>query len=307
MFLCGINHVLFHGTCYSPADAEWPGWQFYASVEFAAADADLARPAGDERVHRARASRCCNRGKPDNDVLLYWPIHDLWMRPDGHGGPLHDAPRPTPLLNSAVRQDRAGPDHARLRGRFHLRPRSSPRPSATATRSSPAAAGGTRRWSSRRASTSPPRRRRRRSTSCSRRRMSARRSPRVRRESHRRPRRSASSAGATRRRARLLPRQPDRPAARRRRRSSAHTARPARPRSSTRSTGDAGVAGHRRRRARPPPTPARRVAHRCERSRAPPSAIRSRGVTARPPASRRRSTGTWDVTFIEGGPRCRRR
>ena len=32
MFLSGVNHVFFHGTCYSPADAPWPGWVFYASM-----------------------------------------------------------------------------------------------------------------------------------------------------------------------------------------------------------------------------------------------------------------------------------
>ncbi|MFW5822772.1 MAG: glycosyl hydrolase, partial [Tangfeifania sp.] len=32
-FLAGINHMFFHGTCYSPEDAEWPGWLFYASTQ----------------------------------------------------------------------------------------------------------------------------------------------------------------------------------------------------------------------------------------------------------------------------------
>ena len=34
MFLSGINHLIYHGCCYSPSDAQWPGWNFYASVEF---------------------------------------------------------------------------------------------------------------------------------------------------------------------------------------------------------------------------------------------------------------------------------
>ena len=33
MFLAGINHLVYHGTAYSPSSAEWPGWQFYASME----------------------------------------------------------------------------------------------------------------------------------------------------------------------------------------------------------------------------------------------------------------------------------
>ena len=33
LFLSGVNHMYYHGCCYSPADAAWPGWCFYASLE----------------------------------------------------------------------------------------------------------------------------------------------------------------------------------------------------------------------------------------------------------------------------------
>ena len=33
LFLAGVNHVFFHGFCYSPVDAVWPGWCFYASLQ----------------------------------------------------------------------------------------------------------------------------------------------------------------------------------------------------------------------------------------------------------------------------------
>ena len=33
LFAAGINHIFYHGTVYSPADAEWPGWFFYASTQ----------------------------------------------------------------------------------------------------------------------------------------------------------------------------------------------------------------------------------------------------------------------------------
>ena len=82
MFLAGVNHVLYHGTCYSPADAVWPGWQFYASVEFSPTNTiwrDL--PAINEYI--ARCQSVLQAGKPDNDLLLYWPVSDLWMRPEG--------------------------------------------------------------------------------------------------------------------------------------------------------------------------------------------------------------------------------
>ena len=30
----GVNHIFYHGTAYSPAREPWPGWLFYAAVEF---------------------------------------------------------------------------------------------------------------------------------------------------------------------------------------------------------------------------------------------------------------------------------
>ena len=33
LFLSGVNHVFYHGCCYSPVEAPWPGWCFYASSE----------------------------------------------------------------------------------------------------------------------------------------------------------------------------------------------------------------------------------------------------------------------------------
>ena len=32
MLVSGINQMRFHGTPYSPKEAAWPGWLFYASV-----------------------------------------------------------------------------------------------------------------------------------------------------------------------------------------------------------------------------------------------------------------------------------
>ena len=33
-FVAGVNHIVYHGTAYSPRGRAWPGWLFYASVEF---------------------------------------------------------------------------------------------------------------------------------------------------------------------------------------------------------------------------------------------------------------------------------
>lgn len=77
LFLAGINHLVYHGTAYSPADAAWPGWEFYASSEFNPRNAwwnDL--PAFNAYV--ARVQSVVQQGRADEDVLLYWPIWDSW-------------------------------------------------------------------------------------------------------------------------------------------------------------------------------------------------------------------------------------
>ena len=77
MFLAGINHLIYHGTAYSPANVTWPGWEFYASNEFNSRNAfwrDL--PAFNQYV--ARVQSFMQAGEPDSDVLLYWPIWDSW-------------------------------------------------------------------------------------------------------------------------------------------------------------------------------------------------------------------------------------
>ncbi len=81
--LCaGINHVFYHGTAYSPADAAWPGRLFYASTTFAPQD-PLWHDFPALNAYIARCQSLLQSGEPDNDVLLYWPLHDLWQtRPD---------------------------------------------------------------------------------------------------------------------------------------------------------------------------------------------------------------------------------
>jgi hypothetical protein len=74
----GINHIFYHGTAYSPADAAWPGWLFYASTHFEPNNTLWH----DFPVLNAYVTRCqsiLQAGRPDNDVLLYWPLHDLWQ------------------------------------------------------------------------------------------------------------------------------------------------------------------------------------------------------------------------------------
>lgn len=79
LLLAGINHLFYHGTAYSPADAAWPGWQFYASTSFAPQD-PIWRDFPALNAYLARCQSLLQSGEPDNDVLLYWPLHDLWQK-----------------------------------------------------------------------------------------------------------------------------------------------------------------------------------------------------------------------------------
>ncbi len=80
MLLSGVNHVLFHGTPYSPKDAPWPGWLFYASVEFSPYNTFWPyMPAFTGYITRVQSF--LQDGMPDNHVLLYWPVSDIWQSP----------------------------------------------------------------------------------------------------------------------------------------------------------------------------------------------------------------------------------
>ncbi len=77
LFLNGINHVFLHGNTYSPESAEWPGWKFYASVNFHPNNTIWKdAPALFNYINKCQT--ILQSGKPDNEVLLYWPIHDIW-------------------------------------------------------------------------------------------------------------------------------------------------------------------------------------------------------------------------------------
>ena len=76
IFVNGINHVFYHGTVYSPPDAAWPGWLFYASTQFNPANTwwdDFSALNG----YVTRVQSILQAGQPDNEVLLYWPFADV--------------------------------------------------------------------------------------------------------------------------------------------------------------------------------------------------------------------------------------
>ncbi len=82
LFLNGINHIFFHGSCYSPVEAPWPGWLFYASLQYNPRNA-IWRDAPCLNAYITRCQSILQSGSPDNDLALYWPVHDIWQNPRG--------------------------------------------------------------------------------------------------------------------------------------------------------------------------------------------------------------------------------
>ncbi len=83
-FLGGVNHIVYHGTAYSPKNAPWPGWLFYAAVHFQPSNPQWK----DFYVlnnYITKVQSFLQQGKPANDLLVYYPIVDRYAQT---GGPL---------------------------------------------------------------------------------------------------------------------------------------------------------------------------------------------------------------------------
>lgn len=79
MFCAGVNHMYYHGICYSPKDDVWPGWKFYASVDMSPTNS-IWRDAPYLNKYIERCQTYLQTGKPDNEILVYFPIHNLWKK-----------------------------------------------------------------------------------------------------------------------------------------------------------------------------------------------------------------------------------
>ena len=88
LFTAGINHVFYHGTTYSPIKESYPGWLFYASTNFGP-NSHFAEHFSLLNKYVERCQELLQNSKPDNDVLVYFPIHDLWSTPAKSGGGVH--------------------------------------------------------------------------------------------------------------------------------------------------------------------------------------------------------------------------
>ena len=82
MFCAGVNHMFFHGTCYSPKDDEWPGWKFYASIDMSPTNS-IWRDAPYFMDYVTRCQSFLQWGHPDNDFLVLLPVRDAWKKNTG--------------------------------------------------------------------------------------------------------------------------------------------------------------------------------------------------------------------------------
>ena len=76
MMVAGVNHVFFHGSCYTPEDDPWPGWKFYASIDMSPTN-NLWRDAPAFCKYIERTQSFMQYGEPDNDILVYLPFYDM--------------------------------------------------------------------------------------------------------------------------------------------------------------------------------------------------------------------------------------
>jgi len=88
LFTAGVNHVFYHGIPYSPPAEPWPGWLFYASTNYGPTSHFWPHlPLLNQYIQRCQTR--LQASKPDNNVLLYFPIHDLWATPAKSAGGIH--------------------------------------------------------------------------------------------------------------------------------------------------------------------------------------------------------------------------
>ncbi len=93
-FVGGVNHIFYHGISYSPQNAQWPGWLFYAAVHF-----NQTNPFWNDfstlNQYITNCQSFLQQGKPDNDILVYYPLFDSFSEPGDKGLLKHyDAMKP---------------------------------------------------------------------------------------------------------------------------------------------------------------------------------------------------------------------
>ncbi len=79
LFVSGVNRVFYHGTPYTPKEAAWPGWMFYASIQVNPNN-PVFRDMDALNAYITRIQSFLQQGVPDNELLMYFPIYDIWEK-----------------------------------------------------------------------------------------------------------------------------------------------------------------------------------------------------------------------------------
>lgn len=82
LFTSGVNHVMFHGTAYSPREAAWPGWKFYAAIDMSPTNT-IWHDAPAMMKYIERVQSFMQMGQPDNEVLVYAPFVNAMHKTTG--------------------------------------------------------------------------------------------------------------------------------------------------------------------------------------------------------------------------------
>lgn len=84
VFIGGVNHLFYHGATYSPPEVPWPGWLFYASTNYNPQSHFWeALPQLNRYIEVCQTMLQAN--KTDSDVLMYFPMEDIWHERNGLG------------------------------------------------------------------------------------------------------------------------------------------------------------------------------------------------------------------------------
>jgi len=79
LFLNEVTHLFLHGSTYSPAAEPWPGFKFYASVNFHPNNT-IWHDAPFLFDYVRRCQYILQQTESTHRVLLYWPFHDVLSR-----------------------------------------------------------------------------------------------------------------------------------------------------------------------------------------------------------------------------------
>lgn len=85
-FVNGVNHTCFHGITYSPLSAGWPGWLFYAGTHLGDFNPLWQLTGLNLNNYITKVQSFMQLGRPDKDILFYFPYYDKFSRLDSEPG-----------------------------------------------------------------------------------------------------------------------------------------------------------------------------------------------------------------------------